>query len=352
MTNNIDRHSLIQDPVSKCQFRIEDGPWLHFNGSIGDLYFIASLLYRSPLVIHGFKLLCPLKFYPLLKSFNIYPWNENSIFCHPDALTQIIRDKFIISSSRQYNSSLIFHVGGRFPSHYLYSPLLCDHPSIASLVESGHIKSYTAYGLCLFIHPNLSRPTLPCYSDLKLKYQLDHTLSRLNITTREAILFNPVNHTHSSFSLKNLETVISFFDSRKIPLVFNTSQASSDVKNLCTSLSNTIDIPIGMIPLVQAKFPVVTGITGGAISIASSFTPSRVITLHTQNNHNKLSIAMNNYQEIAIGDIGFDFFPEVDKFYEHHHGRSFVVNCLNSSISSKLTEYMNCIYQAYCHLPS
>ena len=350
--NNIDQHSLIYDPVSKNQFRIDDGPWLHFNGSVGDLYFIASLLHKSPLATYGFKLLCPLKYYSLLKSFIIFPWKDNTIFCHPDDLTQIIRDKFIISSSRQYNTSLIFRMGGSFPSHYIYSPLLCDHPAIASLVESGHIKSYTAYGLCLLIHPNLSKPLLPCYSNPRLKSRLNHILSNLNISTSKSILFNPVNHTHSSFSLENLKSIISYFEARNIALVFNTAQASSDILNLCSSLSYTIDIPIDMIPMVQAKFPVVAGITGGAISIASSFTPSRVITLHTQNNHNKLVIAMNSYQEIAIGDLGFDFFPGIGNYYEHNHGRSLVINCLNKPISAKLSEYLNCVYQSYCKMPS
>jgi len=49
---------------------IDQGPWLMFEGSVGDLYILASLLSQSPLFEeHGFKLICPTKNKELLRAF-------------------------------------------------------------------------------------------------------------------------------------------------------------------------------------------------------------------------------------------------------------------------------------------
>ena len=252
------------------QFDQNNGPWIMFEGSAGDLYLLGSLLYQTPLINnYNFKLIVPVKNLDLLRVFVGNNWIEKHCDIYDDQSVAVIREILVVKKWR-YSKLQFFDCGMPFTnSDAIYTTILADNPALSKLMAIGRITQYEAIGLMLKLDIGEAVPHLPYFYTPEDRSNAKSIVSSL--PNHCSILLHAVNHTAKSLSNHDLVTVIQLLEQRGIQVAVNASQAKGEFKSFLYSNFNCIEIPLHLMPLVASKFKINTGVIGGALTISQLF---------------------------------------------------------------------------------
>ena len=303
----------VWNPVTNNQISIEDSKWIHFNGSYGDIFCAASILGNSDALKNGFLVLSPLKNYDILRVFYSRSWIAKYVYLHNDNLSQAIRDQLILPYWRYHKFDISAFYGVNLPKNAIMTPLLTDNLSLAKLWAKGKI-SFTDAIECMLNAGIDTKPILPKYFNDSDFAKVKSILAGTHCKPKKSVLYNPVNHSNDSITFSDLNELKKMLVSNNISLTFNASQADSSFTKALSSISQTIEIPGHILPLVQSKFNCIAGTQGGALLVGQAFAKSSSVSLLTDNIHHAF---LNRIQTLSASNnsFGFDFFKGTS--YEH-----------------------------------
>jgi len=261
---------------------LADGPWLHFFGSFGDLYFIASMLHLSPLFDVGVKLLSSAKYFDLLRVFLGLQWVKSNVVFYEDHLgVNIRRDYYALHwrHIRMENISPFVNPPNQFwRNDIILSPLICDHPHLATLLMYNKIAYYEALMVILEIFDHRCTPRLPSHWSHEDHSKVDQQLKSIQ---RPSVLINTNNYSQKDLSVENYIFICKSLKNRGITCFFNTFGIDESIKKCLAEHAACIDIPGHLINLYQSRFDCCAGVCGGALTIANSFSKTNVCQIYT-----------------------------------------------------------------------
>ena len=287
------------DPLSAKIHNLNNGPWIHFNGSFGDLFFIASYISRSRYLSKGLRVLSPARYYDLLRVFNGKEWVSNYVVFHENEISSFIREVYFFSKWRWIRNEL-FPPGHRlWTDDMMISPLPCDHGDLARSFENHHL-TYCQMLLSILDIPSSSNlPSMPYYytpEDRRAASRLHRSRGR-----GPSILFHPATYSYRLIPVNVLCQVIEKLSSYGISISCNIATLDRKYSSILAKLCPCLDIPGHLLPLVQSGFDYVAGINGGALGIASIFSKTNLIVFEPESTYSGRT-AHGRYLIEGIGD--------------------------------------------------
>jgi hypothetical protein len=287
------------DPLREHSFDTDSSAWLHFNGSYGDLFYIASMLHASSFFDYGFKVLSPIKHFDLLRVFTGDAFLLKYAAFYPDEDEQQVFE-YYLQTYHTFRSDIYDPMV--FPKGYLLCPLITFYPHLRSLFSHGEIAYYIALQQILKTRGFNQFPIMPYYYSQKDRKTADLIFRSCDVKERTT-LYHPVNHTNFSLSKDQIKTGTELLRRAGCKIAFNVAQCDASLREFLQLLGPCIDIPIHILPLVQSRFQSVSGVTGGGLSIAQSFSSCNVISIHTKSRYHPSS-----EKDTRFSGIGYSLF--------------------------------------------
>ena len=219
---------ILKDPYTGIEYSLLRGPWLHFNGSFGDLFYISSCLHASELIRKGgVRILSPAKYKDLLRVFMGKKWMESTVVFHEDHLASEIRNNYFFKFWRWRNRHLIpYNHETLWRKDMMFSPLLCDHASLAILVDQYKIKYLDAVQVILDCKENFV-PMMPQYSQ-EDRNRVEELISGTNTKDPKSLLYFPVNYSNKPLTDESFANLIKALRSLGFKISFNVHDADED----------------------------------------------------------------------------------------------------------------------------
>jgi hypothetical protein len=263
--------------------------YFFFDGSSGDLWFIASAL---PYLLASYPhavILSQRRNSELLRIFIGSSFVANSVIYVSDENHELIK-KAVFRDFRAVeappSASFAFMQGVIRPCH------IASYPFLAELCMSGSLGYFDALRHILGVL-TLNEPLKPAHYSSQDHDLLNHVSSAF--TSGPKVLLNPVNFSHEPPALKSVINLLHYLHDNGISVYLNVSLSSvgnnysalgkSD-SYLCSLLEYCpfaipLSIPLHLMALTMSAFSAVVGADGGAMAVAAGFTKTPCFILGT-----------------------------------------------------------------------
>jgi len=301
-------------------------PILHFNGSFGDLFFIASCIAGCNDIGRRYRIVAAEGWRSLLRVFMGRWFVDNKVEFVNARKNVEIRNE-VLNKWRKYRWELTDISREGIPADAIMTPLMCDYPHLSILYNSGRLSYIEAVALMLGYDHREIRPKLPYWLEQKDREQVITCVGKIGLNRKEkTCLYHPINQTNKGLPKERIKELVKRLDILGIEVVLNVAGGSDEIKAYYKSFSKCIDVPAHILPLVQSRFECVAGITGGALCIALEFSKTKVISVVTkdiqQANITEKYIGKDQMKRFHSEKFGFHFFgDEISSQHEIIDGR-------------------------------